>query len=389
MNPALPNNNTDKIRKSGVKQLFIIAGEPSGDMHGASLVRELLKKDPSLKITGLGGSAMKEAGVDIIFDMSKLAVIGVFGALKNLLKFKSLFELAARKLDELKPDAVILIDYPGFNLRFAKEAKRKGIKVIYYISPQIWAWAPKRIEVIRRYVDKMIVLFKFEEELYKKAGIDVSFVGHPLLDTMKVEGTKSETLSGLGLKHAEAAVTIGLMPGSRENEVKKLLPVMLEGISLLKKSLGQDMQAFIIKSENISLDLDTTIPAFEKNRYNFMNACDMLFVASGTATLEAGILGIPMIIAYKVSPLSWFLFKPLVKIPDIGLVNVVAGKRVVPELLQNEFTPEKLAHCAASILKDPLKLNKIKTELGLIKSQLGSEGGASSRAADVVIEIIQ
>lgn len=368
-----------------MKQLFIIAGEPSGDMHGASLVRELLKKDPSLKITGFGGSAMKEAGVDIIFDMSKLAVIGVFDALKNLPKFKNLFELASRKLDELKPDAVILIDYPGFNLRFAKEAKRKGIKVIYYISPQIWAWAPKRIEVIRRYVDKMIVLFKFEEELYRKAGVGVSFVGHPLLDAIKVEGTKSETLSGVGLKPAETVVTIGLMPGSRENEVKKLLPVMLEGVSLLKRSLGRDMQAFIIKSENISLD--AKIPVFEKNRYELMNACDMLFVASGTATLEAGILGIPMIIAYKVSPLSWFLFKPLVKIPDIGLVNVVAGKRVVPELLQNEFTPEKLALCAASILKDPLKLNKIKTELGLIQSQLGSSG-ASSRAADVILSII-
>jgi len=368
---------------------MMLAGEASGDLHGAHLAKALRELHPSIQLFGAGGQKMQEAGIRLEYDLAKKAVVGFTEVLKNLSEFKRIFSHLSRRCEEEKPDAVILIDYPGFNLRFAKVAKRLGIRVIYYISPQVWAWGAWRIPAIRERVDQMIVVFSFEELFYKRHGIKAHFVGHPLLDLIKPTGDKNKLLTELAIP--DGKTVIGLLPGSREKEVSTLLPIMIQAGRLLQRKLP-NLHFLIFKSPTLHEELYQRISAeslsvtfVEDPDYRYRNCIDFALVASGTATLENAILGIPMVILYKVSPLTAFLMRRLIQIPYIGLVNVVAGEKIVPECLQNGATPDRVAETALEFLKNPAKLEWMRRELSEIRGKLG-EAGASHRAAELILQ---
>jgi lipid-A-disaccharide synthase len=369
------------------KKILIVAGEASGDTHAAHLVRELNKIRPGLSFYGLGGPEMKAAGVDLTFDMTGLAVVGFFEILKNYSRFKSIFDDILKKTREERPDAAILVDYPGFNLRLTRELKKMGIKVIYFISPQVWAWGGKRITFIRKTIDLMLVLFKFEETLYTDGKFNVKFVGHPLLDIVKPSMEKEKILAAVGFRQGRR--TIALLPGSREREVSNHLKPMLEAASLIYKRFN-DTQFFICRPASLrreffkeiidKVKIDFPYKVLDNQTYEGIHASDLVIVASGTATLETAILNKPMIIVYKVSLATWLLAKMLIKIPSIGLVNVVAGQRIVPELTQFDVTAEKIAKTAIGLLLDKQSLEHIHAELYALKNTLGIPG-AYQRAA--------
>ncbi len=370
------------------KKILIIAGEASGDLQASHLVKSLKSLNPHLEIFGLGGKNMKEAGVKIIYNMVDLAVVGFLEVIKHIGTFKAIFNSLVSILDTKKPDAVILVDYPGFNMRFAKVAKSKNIPVIYYISPQIWAWGQERIEEIKKYVDKMIVIFGFEEKLYRSAGVKVSFVGHPFLEIVKSSQKRETTLKHLHARHN--TVKVALLPGSRAKEVERHLPVMLKACEMIKTYLPKS--EFILsrrkelgkKTYNRTIRKSAIKPhSLENQPYEIMDAADLVIVSSGSATLETAIMEKPMIVIYKTSIVTWLLAKNLIKIPNIGLVNVVAEKKIVPELVQFGLTYSNLAEEALKILKDRKLRDGIKKDLRELKQKLGSPG-ACQRAAQII-----
>jgi lipid-A-disaccharide synthase len=373
--------------------LLIVAGEASGDMHAAHLVQELKKQNPRLKFSGLGGQEMLKAGVEIYQDLTKIAVVGFVEVLKHYREFKKAFDLIVRKAEETKAQTVILVDYPGFNLRLAKKLKSKGLTVIYYISPQVWAWKENRVRTIKRNVDKMLVLFPFEVDFYKRHGMNVSFVGHPLTD-YAVSHTSKEDYLKHNTKLQEYRYTIGLLPGSRPKEIEQMLPVMRGAAEILVKKYPM-MQFLLIKAptiarsdlEKIMQSTHITYDTVEDKRYDAIHACDTCIVTSGTATLETGLLGKPMVIVYKTSFFTWCLAKWLVKLPYIGLINIVAGKKIVPECVQFDARPEKIAAELETIFKDEIQIARIKSDLYRAKKALG-EGNALQRAAEVILRTI-
>jgi lipid-A-disaccharide synthase len=375
------------------KKILIIAGEASGDLHASELLVELKKQYPGLYAFGLGGEKLKNAGADIMMDLTRLAVVGFFEILKNYWKFRRIFYDTLKKTDAVKPDAAILVDYPGFNLKLAAELKKRGIRVIYFISPQVWAWGRKRVDFIRSHIDLMLVLFKFEEILYggrADSGFRVKFVGHPLLDAIKPTKTPQQLMDEFGLRRTGR--TIALLPGSRMKEVTQLLPVMLRSAQAIFRKEPQ-AQFLICRAPTIprqvikdlieATDIDFPYKVMENETYNGLEASDFAIVASGTATLETAILNKPMVIVYKVSLLTWLLARLLIKIPYIGLVNVVAGEKIVPELVQFDATPKKIASTVLSILGDKQKMEKIHAELYALKNTLGIPG-ACRRAAEEI-----
>lgn len=372
------------------KKILIIAGEASGDLHAAHLVKSLKSLDPHIEVFGAGGKQMEEAGVEIIYDIVELAVVGFIEVIKHFHTFKYVLEKLLILLETRKPDVVILVDYPGFNMRFAKYVKEKNIPIVYYISPQVWAWGQNRIAEIKKLVDKMIVIFGFEEGLYKQAGVKVSFIGHPFLDIVHSDWKKEETIKHLRLKHH--SVKIALLPGSRQKEVERHLPEMLKACELIRaklpeaefilsrrKELGNSTYNKIISGSKIKPH------SLENRPYEIMEISDLVIVSSGSATLETAIMEKPMVIIYKTSFLTWFLARNLIKIPDIGLVNIVAGKRIVPELIQFKATAKNIAAISLDILNNKEKRQDIKDGLRKLKGKLG-EKGAASRAAHLIIQ---
>lgn len=374
------------------KRIMIIAGESSGDFHSASLILALKKISPEIEISGIGGQRMRAAGADIYFDISELSIIGFTDVLKNLRKIKKVFNALLEKIDATSPDAVVLVDYPGFNLKLAQELKKRKIPVIYYISPQIWAWWRGRIKTIRRFVDKMIVVFKFEEALYKDYGIDVSFVGHPLLDNAQPTLSRQDFLNRLGLSLQKR--TIGIAPGSRKMEIERILPILLESAKLIKEKLPQ-VQFVLLKAPGLVREIfeskirkyEFPIALCESQTYDFLKCCDFVLVSSGTATLETAIMQKPMIVVYKVSFLNWLIAKPLIRLPFIGLVNVVAGKEVVPEFIQYKARPRLIAEKTIEILTNQATLTNVKAELEKVRKSLGSSG-ASQKTAEIVLNYL-
>ena len=373
------------------KRIMIIAGESSGDFHSASLIRALKKINPGIEVAGIGGEKMRQAGAEIYFDISELSIIGFTDVLKNIKKIKRLFDNLLEKIDAQPPDAVVLVDYPGFNLKLAKELKKRQIPVIYYISPQIWAWWKGRIKTIKQFVDKMIVVFKFEEALYKDYGIDVSFVGHPLLENAYPAVSREDFLSKLGLSPSKK--TIGLMPGSRKMEVERILPILLESAKLIKQKLPQ-VQFALLQAPGLADvvrrftdNASFSIAVCENQTYDFLESCDFALVASGTATLETAIMQKPMIVVYKVSFLNWLIARQLIKLPFIGLVNVVAGKKIVPEFIQYKAKPRLIAETTLEILNSQEALTTVKSELRKVREKLGTSG-ASYRAAEIILNSI-
>jgi lipid-A-disaccharide synthase len=372
-------------------KIMLIAGEASGDLYGAHLVKSLRSYLPEGRFYGIGGVHMQKEGVTLIQEISRLGVTGVWEVLTKLNTIRKVYFQVLHTLKTSRPDLLILIDYPDFNLRVARIAKKLKIPIVYYISPQVWAWRQNRIYLIARLITKMIVIFPFEQELYQKVGVDVTWVGHPLIDLVKPKLNKTEFCNQYGLDPSRPL--IGLLPGSRENEIKRLYPVMRSAADLISKQNSQ-IQLILPLAPSIPEELPLKFPGqtpvqIIKNRgYEAMNAADLLIVASGTVTVEAALLKVPMIITYKLSPLTYALGKRLIRIPYIGMVNLVAEKQLAPELIQQDATPERIAQEALKLLKDPAKLMAIREELARVKEKLG-EPGASNRAAQAVMEVLK
>lgn len=374
------------------KRIMIIAGEASGDLHAARLVDALKSINPHIEIFGIGGKKMKEAGVELIYDIVDLAVVGFIEVLKHLGTFKKIFKRLLLVLETKRPDVVILVDYPGFNLRLAKYIKEKNIPVVYYISPQVWAWGKDRIREIKKCVDKMIVIFGFEEDIYKEAGVKVSFVGHPFLDIVRSEWKKEETIKHLHLKHH--SMRIALFPGSREKEVERHLPVMLKACKLIRGKIPESEFILSRRKEldksvyNKIIDRSNIKPhSLEDRPYEIMHISDLVIVSSGSATLETAIMERPMVIIYKTSLVTWLLARNMVKIPYIGLVNVIAGKRIAPELIQFEATGENISRESLEILNNKRLHEDMRRGLKKVKEKLG-ENGATGRAAHIIHTIL-
>ncbi|MBM3245914.1 MAG: lipid-A-disaccharide synthase [Candidatus Omnitrophica bacterium] len=373
------------------KHLFIICGEASGDLHAASLAKEILRINPRIKISGVGGQALRQAGAQVFCDIKDLSVIGLFDVLKNLPKFLALKKLILEKIGSEKPDAAIFVDFSGFNLRLAK-AINNILPTIYYISPQVWASRPGRIHTIKKYISKIIVFFKFEREFYQKYGVSADLVGHPLLDIVKPAMERGEFLRQLGL--AEEKTTIALLPGSRVAEIKNILSLMLKSAALISRKL--DAQYIIAKAPSVNWDIyqrpvkkeGINLKIAEGRTYDCLNACDFALVASGTATLETAIMQKPFVIIYKMDLANYLLYRPQIRLPYIGMANIVAGKKIIPEFIQFRARPQKISRQVLKILKNPAELEKIKTDLAQVKASLGSPG-AASRAARIIIDFLK
>lgn len=375
------------------KKILIVAGEPSGDLHASNLVKDLKAINPNVEFFGLGGSLSKKAGVEVIFDISQLALIGAVEVFKNIFTVGKVYKMVLSKIDSVKPDIAILVDYPGFNLRLAGELKKRSIPVIYYVSPQVWVWGRDRINIIKRCVRKILVFFKFEEELYRTYGMDAEFVGNPLLDAVKITMDPGQTRKRHGL--AEGKTTIALLPGSRKMEIQSLLGTMISSARAIRSKLG-NVQFVIAKHPDLARELyedalnaaEFDIRLAEGDTYNVLAASDFAIVASGSATLETAIIGTPFVIIYRVSFITFLLYKLVATISFLGLVNIIAGREVVPELLQYNATPEKISAESIRIITDKKRNSVMREDLKRVVSCLGSPG-ASKRAALAILPYLK
>ncbi len=372
------------------KRIMIITGEASGDLHASRLVQEIRKVLPDVQFTGIGGSRMHDAGVDLIFENREITVTGISETLSKVKSIIKAYRNVKETLKTFRPDLLILLDFPDFNLRVAKVANKTGIPVLYYISPQVWAWRKGRINQIRRLVEKIVVILPFEASLYGDKGI---FVGHPLLDVVRTSLSKEEVMMRYNLQ--EGAPLVALLPGSRKNEVHQLLPVFLDAAHLIQEQIPDihyvlPLAPTIPEEEIRPLLQNASVPVhlIKDQIYDVLSISDFAIVASGTATLETAILGVPMLIAYKLSKLSYFLAKRLVRVPHIGLINMVAGDRVVPELIQDNVTPRRVTEEALSFLQNRDRSEQVSRKLKEAVSRLGGPG-ASARAAQVVLQCVE
>ncbi len=370
--------------------ILIIAGETSGDLHGANLVRELHQLAPDCVVWGIGGVRMEAAGVKIEYHISQMAFLGFSEVIKHLPFIRKVLHRLQSLVELNKPDLVILIDYPGFNLRMAKFAHNRGIKVLYYISPQVWAWGKNRIKKIARRIDHMAVIFDFERQLYEAYHVPVTFVGHPLLDTIYIAPTREEFLRSYGLD--SQSPILALLPGSREQEVQRLLPEMLS-IAAEFKNHCPECQIAVSTTDHIPIKLyDDILQSFSCTKvtdtYALMAYATLMMVASGTATLESAIIGTPFVMVYRVSPLSYWLGKRLIKIDHLALANVVAGKRVVPEFIQDEFCAATVVPALLNLLRSETERQKMKSEFAEIRQKIGN-AGASHRVAELAVALLR
>jgi lipid-A-disaccharide synthase len=348
---------------------LIVTGEASGDLYGGQIASALRQRFPSIEIAGMGGKHMQESGVKLLFDYSSVAVIGVFEVFSKLKQLKTAFSLLEDWTVKELPDFAILIDFPDFNFRMARMLKRKGIKVFYFVSPQVWAWRKNRVHFLRDHVALMICVLPFEKSIYEEAGVPVVYCGHPLVEIVRKEISKQSPFI------ADKRPLIGLMPGSREVEINRHLPVMLETAKKIRKI--RDGQTIIIWPTAVEVahhEIDPAVRIVHEDRYAAMKACDLLIVASGTSTLECAILGVPILIVYRVSPISWQLGKVLVRVPYYGLVNWIAGEKVVPEFMQDQMNPEELIKAAIKILESPDDAKQMKEKLSNVVESLGAPG---------------
>jgi lipid-A-disaccharide synthase len=374
------------------KRIMIIAGEASGDLHGSSLVREALALDPSLHFFGIGGSLMRSEGVDTLVDAREMAVVGLVEVIAH---FPTIFR-AFRKMENIlkqnPPDLLILIDYPDFNLRLAKVAKSLGVEVLYYISPQVWAWRVGRVKKIARIVDHMAVVFPFEVPFYEKEGLPVTFVGHPLVDSVRPTRSREDAQELFGIDPHRK--TVGLFPGSRKQEIRKHLPLLLDSARLLQARFP-DLQFILplassLERADVSPYLDSSgidVNVIEGKGHDVIQVCDAIISVSGTVTLEIALLGVPMVIIYRVSPMTYQVGKRLIRVDHIGICNIVADERVVRELIQHDAEPSAIAEEIARILTDPSYADTIRSGLARVRKRLGG-GGCSSRVARIVLEML-
>ena len=379
------------MTKSENKNLIIIAGEVSGDLHGSSLVKELKKMDKSINIYGIGGNRMKAEGMELIYHINKMAFLGFAEVVKHLPFIKRVQKDLIAIIREKNIRNIVLIDYPGFNLNFAKKLKTLNLNIIYYISPQIWAWGAGRINKIKKLVSKMIVVFPFEEKFYKDSGVNVEFVGHPLLERINEHKflTKDELFEKFNLDKSKEILLI--LPGSRLHEVEKILP---GSIKAAEKIAGEfNLQVVIAGSPNISEEVYNKLSSKKENKiitgytYELMKYSKIGIIKSGTSTLESALFTLPMIIVYKTGFITYSIGKNLVKVKNIGMANIIAGEKVVPELIQNNANAESIYLECKRILSDERLYNSIKQKLSKVKDKLGSEG-ASRKAAGLIYSMM-
>jgi len=370
-------------------KVMLIAGEASGDLHGGKLVAALLQQRPDLELFGVGGDRMAAAGMELYYHVNDLAYIGFIEVARHYLFFRRVFKQLEEVVRTRRPDLVVLIDYPGFNLKFARAAKALGAGTFYYIAPQVWAWGQGRAAKMARFIDQMAVLFDFEVDFFSRYQIKTTFVGHPLLEGMEVPFTRAEFLArhGLSTEHP----LLALLPGSRNQEVLHLLPPMLETARRLREA-HPGLQVAVSHSATIADALLAPVLAsapwatvVRDDYYPLLRFATAGIVASGTATLEAACSHLPFALVYRVSPLSFAIGKRVVRIPRIGLVNIVAGAEVVPEFLQDDVRPEKLMPVMEELLFDAQARQRMHDKLTGVKSRLG-QAGASAHTARLILE---
>ncbi len=369
------------------QRVMIVAGEASGESRAARLVEEARLLRPDVEFFGIGGPRMRAAGVKTLVDCRDMAVLGLFEILRHFRFIYGVLQRMRRLLASERPDLLVLVDYSGFNLKLAKSARQLGIPVFYYISPQVWAWRRKRVYTIKEYVDLMAVVFPFEESFYREYGVPVQYVGHPLVDEVGSDLTRDEAARAFGLDPARPI--IGLFPGSRRSELQRLLPLLLEAATLLQSHIGKVQfllpQSSSLDRHELDVHLESSsanVTVVEDRFYEVIRACDAVATASGTATLEVALMGVPLTVVYKVSPLSFAIMRRLIKLPHIAMCNIVAGRQVARELLQGEATPQALAAELEQLLLPQIHTRSVE-DLKEVRGKLGEPGGAR-RAAELL-----
>jgi len=369
------------------------AGESSGDQHAAHMFQELQIQLPDVRGIGMGGVKMRHSGIDIRFDSSGIGVIGLIEILKHYGEIQAALKLMKKLVVIEKPDLLVCVDYKEFNLKLAKFAKKQGVKVLFYVSPQVWAWREGRVVTYGKAIDMMAVIFPFETAYYEAKNVPVRYVGHPSVDKVQPQRSKAEDFQHFGLDAAKPVV--GILPGSRSNEIKRMLPVMLQAAEKLAAK-HPDLQFLLPQADSVS---DETLEFYLKNcalslkvikqqTYDAIQCCDAIMTTSGTASLEIALLCVPMVIAYRLSPFTYWLGKQLVKIPFIGLPNIIAGKSIVKELIQHDVSAESLAAEIERLLSDQDYSNACLEGLKRVKNLLG-EGGGSKNMADLALEMLR
>jgi lipid-A-disaccharide synthase len=374
--------------------IMMVAGEASGDMHGAKLFAAMREQAPDISVCGIGGPALAAQGMEILYDSSRLAVVGIVEVISHFGFIREAMQALEKRLREQPPHLLILIDYPDFNLILAQKARRLGIPVFYYISPQVWAWRSGRVKTIKKRVDRMAVILPFEKNFYQQRGMAVEYVGHPLMDTVRAAMPRAEFLQSLGI--AQDSTVIGILPGSRKREIAVMLPVFLAAAKQMQARLAKPVFLLPLAPTLSEDDLLThglaeagvEVRVIRENRYELMAACDAVMAASGTVSLELAILDVPMVISYRVSPLTYFLGRRLIKVQYASLVNLVAGREVVPELLQDEATPEKIAAATVRLVANQTERAAMLAGLAEVRERLGG-AGASARAAQLALNLAQ
>ncbi len=367
------------MANSDSDQILIVAGEASGDLHGGHLVRALKAQYPQLQFEGVGGKHMQEAGVSTLYDISRMGGMGLFEFVSGLWHHIEVYRKLSREIAKGKYRAAILINYPFFNLKLAKVCKQWDCPALFYISPQVWASRKGRVNTIRETVSKMYVILPFEEEIFREARVDVEYLGHPFIDIVQPQVSREQALQDFGLD--PAVKTVGLLPGSRMSEINYLLGDMVGAAGIIQKELGQ-CQFLLPVADSIDPEIirqrlgdnPLNIKMVTGRNYDVMNCSDALIMASGSSTLEAGLFTVPMVIIYRVHPLTYFLAKFLTNITHFGLINIVAEDEVVPELLNEQVTPERIAAEALKVLKDPEQARAVRNRLQKVRASLGAPG---------------
>lgn len=369
------------------KSVLIIAGEASGDLHGAALIRELKKLDPELNFYGIGGNKMKSSGMELIYHSDRMSFLGFVEVVKHLPFISKVQKELLEEVKLRKTKSAILIDYPGFNISIAKKLKKLGVEIYYYISPQVWAWGKGRVKKIKKLVRKMFVVFPFEEKFYKEKGVDAEFVGHPLIRELSEYNflTKNDLINKFRLESDKEILL--LLPGSRKHEVTDIFPEMYRAAKMISEKFNFQIVVACASSVDESLLKEVVkendYKIISGYTYDLMKHSKFGIIKSGTSTLEAGLLNLPMIIVYKASALTYFIGRTLVKLDNIGIVNILLGKTLLPELIQNDVNAEKIFSEAEKILTDNEKYNSIKSELNKLYAILGNKNAAENAAQQI------
>jgi len=370
---------------------LISCGEPSGDLYAGALIRELRVIDPAITVSGLGGPQFAAAGGTLLEDYHHLAVTGLTEAIRKIPRSYAALRKLVAWARANRPDALVVIDFPDFNFPLARRIKALGIPVVYYISPQIWAWRAKRLEAIRKFADLVLVIFPFEEAIYRASGVPVEFVGHPLVDLARPSAPRAAFLNAHRM--SQSSPTVGILPGSRPNEVTRILPDLM--VAAKKIRLRFPSAQFLVARapnlddyhfESLSAGGQTLLRVIEGDTDAILAASNVVLTASGTATVQTALHDTPMVIVYRVSPITYRLLRRLVTVDKVGMVNLIAGERIVPELIQDAFTPAAVAGEAIAILSDQDRVVRIRAGLARVREKLGGPG-ASRRAAEAILKV--